>query len=195
MGQIVITEFITLDGVIEDPGGGEASFEHGGWSFDFNRGDEGDQFKFDELMAADVQLLGRITYQGFAAAWPGMRESTGEFGEKMNSMPKYVVTTSLSDEDASWENSTVIRDDVPGAVRTLKEQVEGDILVAGSATLARFLAEHGLVDRINLMMFPVVLGTGKRLFPEGIPRATLELTAVEQVGTDGVLLLTYRAKR
>jgi dihydrofolate reductase len=195
MGQIVVTEFISLDGVIEDPGGGEGSFEHSGWSFDFNRGDKADQFKDDELMAADVQLLGRITYEGFAAAWPPMRESAGEFGEKMNSMPKYVVSKTLTDEDASWENSTVIRSDVSGAVRKLKQNVEGDILVAGSATLARFLAEHGLVDRINLMMFPIVLGTGKRLFPQGIPRARLELNAVEQVGPDGVLLLELRPKR
>jgi dihydrofolate reductase len=194
MGDVVVTEFISLDGVIEDPGGAE-DFEHGGWSFEFNRGDEGDRFKLDELMAADVQLLGRTTYQGFAAAWPDMRESTGEFGEKMNAMPKHVVSTTLSDEDASWENSTVIRDDVPGAVRTLTQEVEGDILIQGSATLARSLADEGLIDRINLMMFPIVLGTGKRLFPEGIPRSTLELDAVEQVGPDGVLVLTYRAKR
>ena len=146
-------------------------------------------------MAADVQLLGRTTYQGFAAAWPDMRESTGEFGEKMNAMPKHVVSTTLSDEDASWENSTVIRDDVPGAVRKLKQEVEGDILIAGSATLARSLADEGLIDRVNLMMFPIVLGTGKRLFAEGIPRSTLELDTVEQVGPDGVLVLTYRAKR
>lgn len=194
MGDVVVTEFISLDGVIEDPGGAE-DFEHGGWSFEFNRGDEGDRFKLDELMAADVQLLGRTTYQGFAAAWPDMRESTGEFGEKMNAMPKHVVSTTLSDEDASWENSTVIRDDVPGAVRKLAQEVEGDILIQGSAKLARSLADQGLIDRINLMMFPIVLGSGKRLFPEGIPRSTLELDTVEQVGPDGVLVLTYRAKR
>ena len=194
MGDVVVTEFISLDGVIEDPGGSE-DFEHGGWSFEFNRGDEGDRFKLDELMAADVQLLGRTTYQGFAAAWPDMRESTGDFGEKMNAMPKHVVSTTLSDEDASWENSTVIRDDVPGAVRKLTQEVDGDILIAGSATLARSLADEGLIDRVNLMMFPIVLGTGKRLFPEGIPRSTLELDTVEQVGPDGVLTLTYRAKR
>ena len=109
-----------------------------------------------------------------------MRESTGEFGEKMNAMPKHVVSTTLSDEDASWENSTVIRDDVPAAVRKLKQEVEGDILIQGSARLTRSLADEDLVDRINLMMFPIVLGTGKRLFPEGIPRSTLELDAVEQ---------------
>jgi dihydrofolate reductase len=194
MGDVVVTEFISLDGVIEDPGGSE-DFEHGGWSFEFDRGDEGDRFKLEELMAADVQLLGRVTYQGFAASWPGMRESTGEFGEKMNSMPKHVVSTTLSDEDASWENSTVIRDDVAGAVTALKQEADGDILVAGSATLARSLLEDGLVDRINLMMFPIVLGSGKRLFPEGIARSTLDLATVDQVGSDGALVLTYRSKR
>lgn len=194
MGEIVVTEFISLDGVMEGPGS-EDPFEHAGWSFDFDRGDEGDQFKVDELMAADAQLLGRITYEGFAANWPAMRESAGEFGEKMNAMPKHVVSTTLSDEDASWENSTVIRDDVPAAVRKLKQEVEGDILIQGSAELTRSLADEGLVDRINLMMFPIVLGTGKRLFPEGIPRSTLELDTVKQVGTDGVLVLTYQAKR
>ena len=124
MGEMVVTEFISLDGVMEGPGSNDP-FEHAGWSFDFDRGDEGDQFKADELMAADVQLLGRITYEGFAANWPAMRESAGEFGEKMNSMPKYVVSTTLSDEEASWENSTVIRDDVPGAVRKLKQAGRG----------------------------------------------------------------------
>jgi dihydrofolate reductase len=190
MGDVVVTEFISLDGVIEDPGGGE-DFERGGWTFDFNRGDEGDQFKNEELMAADAQLLGRVTYEGFAAAWPGMREATGEYGVKMNSMPKYVVSTTLSDDDASWENSTVIRDDVAGEIRKLKREVHGDILVQGSATLAHSLAEAGLVDRYRLMVFPIVLGTGKRLFADGIPRAALTLQESKPVGPDGVLAITY----
>jgi dihydrofolate reductase len=194
MGDLVVTEFITLDGVIEDPGGGEKSFEHSGWEFEFNRGDEGNEFKNDELMAADAQLLGRITYEGFAKAWPPLRAEYGEYSEKMNAMPKYVVSTTLSDTDASWENSTVIRDDVPGAVRALKQQVDGDILVQGSATLVRSLAEHDLVDRYRLMMFPIVLGTGKRLFPEGIPRATLQLNELRPVGPDGAVTLVYGPK-
>lgn len=111
MGEVVVTEFITLDGVVEDPGGAEV-FEYAGWSFDFNRGEEGDQFKDEELKAADVQLLGRITYEGFAKAWPAMRNETGEFGERMNAMPKFVVSTTMPDEDATWENSTVIREDI-----------------------------------------------------------------------------------
>jgi dihydrofolate reductase len=195
MGHIVVTEFITLDGVIEDPGGGEKSFEHSGWEFQFNRGEQGDAFKTEELMVADAQLLGRVTYQGFAKVWPAMREETGEYGEKINSMPKHVVSTTLSDEDASWENSTVIRDDIPGAVRALKQDVPGDILVQGSATLAQTLAENDLVDRYRLMLFPIVLGTGKRLFPQGAPWARFELAQCEQVGSDGVLTLIYQAKR
>jgi dihydrofolate reductase len=192
MGELVVTEFISLDGVIEGPGGGEKSFEHSGWTFTFDRGEDGNQFKNDELMAADAQLLGRQTYQGFAKAWPSMRDQFGEYSEKMNSMPKYVVSTTLSDDDASWENSTVIGDDLAGAVRTLKQEVQGDILVQGSATLVRSLAEQGLVDRYRLMLFPVVLGAGKRLFPEGLPMTRMQLDELAQVGPDGVLTLVLR---
>src|SRR5216683_222815 len=143
MGKLAVTEFISLDGVIEAPGGGEG-YEHAGWSFKFNRGDEGNKFKVDELMAADAQLLGRVTYQGFARAWPSM--TGGEFGQKMNGMPKYVVSSTLTAKDAGWNNSTVIGDDVAGQISRLKEQVAGDILVAGSTLLVRTLAEHDLVD-------------------------------------------------
>jgi dihydrofolate reductase len=193
MGDVVVTEFMTLDGVIEDPGGAEGS-EHAGWELEFNRGDEGNAFKNDELMAADAQLLGRLTYEGFAKAWPPLRGEFGEYSEKMNAMPKYVVSTTLSDEDASWENSTVIRDDVAGAVRRLKEEVQGDILVQGSATLARSLAEEGLVDRYRLMVFPVVLGTGKRLFTEGLPKTSLDVLELRQIGPDGAFTLVCRPK-
>jgi dihydrofolate reductase len=188
MGKLVVTEFITLDGVIEAPGGGE-EFEHAGWSFQFNRGDEGDRFKLDELMGSDVQLLGRVTYEAFARAWPSI--DAGEFGEKMNSMPKFVVSTTLTDNEATWTNSTVIRDDVPGQVAHLKEQVAGDIVVAGSARLVRTLAEHDLVDEYRLMVFPIVLGIGKRLFTEGTPRTVLRLVDSTPVGPDGVFVLTY----
>jgi dihydrofolate reductase len=189
MGKIVVTEFITLDGVIESPGGGEG-FKHDGWSFKFNRGEEGDKFKFDELMASDVQLLGRITYEGFAKAWPSMTE-LGEFGEKMNAMPKYVVSTTLTAETADWNNSTVIGEDVPAQVLRLKEQVAGDILVAGSARLVRTLAEHDLVDEYRLMVFPIVLGSGKRLFGDGTPHTVLRLVDSTPIGPDGVCILTY----
>ena len=192
MGKLVVTEFITLDGVIEAPGGGEA-FEKGGWAFKFNRGDDGNKFKVDELMAADAQLLGRVTYTGFAKAWPTM--NTDEFGQKMNSMPKYVVSTTLRDADATWTNSTVIRDDVPGQVARLKREVAGDILVAGSAQLARSLTEHGLVDEYRLMVFPIVLGSGKRLFGDRSPSLTLRLIDSKSVGPDGVVILTYTPVR
>ena len=184
MGKLVVTEFVSLDGVIEAPA----------WSFDFNRGDEGEKFKGDELLAADAQLLGRVTYQGFAEAWPTM-EGSGWFGEKMNAMPKYVVSTTLTDEQATWNNSTVIRDDVPGQVARIKQEVSGDILVAGSAQLVQTLAEHDLVDEYRLMVYPIVLGTGKRLFGEGIRQTKLRLVDSKEVGPDRILVLTYQPAR
>jgi dihydrofolate reductase len=193
MGRIVVTEFVSLDGVMEAPGGGE-EFEHGGWSFEFNRGDDGDKFKLDELMAADAQLLGRVTYEGFARAWPSMTDEAG-FAEKMNSMPKYVVSTTLSDDDADWNNSTVIRDDVPGRISKLREETDGDVLVAGSARLVETLAANDLVDEYRLMVFPIVLGSGKRLLAEGIPKTRLRLADSTSVGPDGVLVLTSEPVR
>ena len=192
MGKLVVTEFISLDGVMEDPGGAE-EYEHGGWSFKFDRGEEGDKLKVDELMAADAQLLGRVTYQGFAKAWPSM--AGNPFAEKMNAMPKYVVSSMLTEEQADWNNSTVIGDDVAGQVARVKQEVAGDVLVAGSARLVRSLAEHDLVDEYRLMVFPVVLGTGKRLFGEGIPHTVLRLLDSTPVGPDGVVVLTYAPVR
>jgi dihydrofolate reductase len=187
MGRIVVSEFISLDGVIEDPGGAEG-FRHGGWTFAFNTGDEGNKFKLDETLGADALLLGRVTYDGFAAAWPTM-EGTGEFGEKMNGMPKYVVSSTLRDPE--WNNSTVLGGDVGDAVAKLKQDVDGTILVAGSAQLAQALVERDLVDEIRLMVFPVVLGTGKRLFGETSDKKPLRLAESRTVGTDGVTILTY----
>lgn len=188
MGKLVVSEFITLDGIVEDPGGGE-TYEHGGWSFKFDRGAEGDRFKVDELEAAEAQLLGRVTYLGFAKAWPSM---TGDqFGAKMNAMPKYVVSTTLSDEAATWTNSTVIRGDVAGEIARLKERTTGDILVAGSARLVQALTRYALVDEYRLMVFPIVLGSGKRLFGEGTPPTVLRLTDTMPVGPEGVVVLTY----
>jgi dihydrofolate reductase len=183
MGKLVVTEFISLDGVMEEPR----------WTFEFNRGEDGDAFKADELRAAEAQLLGRVTYQGFAQAWPSM--ASDWFGEKMNDMPKYVVSTTLSDEDADWTNSKVIRGDVAGEISQVKEQIEGDLLVAGSAQLVSTLAEHDLVDEYRLMLFPVVLGAGKRLFEEGTARTTLRLVKATPVGPDGVIVLTYTPAR
>ena len=188
MGKLVVTEFITLDGVIEAPGGGE-DFEHAGWSFTFNRGDEGDKFKLDELMAADAQLLGRVTYEGFAAAWPAMEDTAGEFGKKMNAMPKVVVSTTLT--EATWNNTTIISGNLAAEVGRMKEQYQGDILVAGSATLVHALTKLGLVDEYRLMVHPVVVGKGRRLFGEDNAGTDLELVESRKAGPD-VLLLIYR---
>jgi dihydrofolate reductase len=191
MAKLVVTEFVSLDGVMEDPGGSEHS-KHGAWTFQFERGAEGDKFKLDELSAADSQLLGRVTYQGFAKAWPTIDDPHG-FADKMNSMRKYVVSTTLTDEEATWENTVVIRGDVADEVRKLKAQPGGDILVAGSCSLVHSLMVYGLVDEYRLMVFPVVLGSGKRLFGESSETTKLVLTESRTVG-DGVLLLTYRAQ-
>ncbi len=189
MGRIVVTEFISLDGVGEDPGGVEG-YRHGGWSFEIPRGDEGDRFKLEETRESDALLLGRKTYEGFAAAWPSR---TGEFADKFNSMPKYVVSNTL--DEPEWSNSTVIKgDDVPAAVSKLKEEIDGDIQVAGSAQLVNTLLENDLVDEYRLMVFPVVLGSGKRLFGEHRDMRALKLTDSRTVG-DGVLILIYEAAR
>jgi dihydrofolate reductase len=184
MGRIVITEFVSLDGVMEDPGGAEG-FKYGGWSFEFNRGEEGDKFKLDETLGTEALLLGRVTYQGFADAWPS-RE--GEFADKFNSMPKYVVSSTLDEPD--WDNSTVLEGDVADEVAKLKDDMDGDIVVHGSAQLAQALIENDLVDEIRLMVFPVVLGSGKRLFGETSDKKGLRLADSKTVG-DGVAILTY----
>jgi dihydrofolate reductase len=187
MGKLVVTEFISLDGIIEDPGGAEGT-ANGGWSFRFPTPD-GEQFKADELAASDAQLLGRVTYEGFAAAWPRMEEAVGEFAVRMNNMPKAVVSTTLT--EATWKNTTIISDNVPAEVAKLKDQYEGDILVAGSATLVGTLRRHDLVDEYRLMVHPVLLGTGKRLFAGGTDAEDLTLVESRKVGPD-VLLLIYR---
>jgi dihydrofolate reductase len=184
MGRIVVTEFVSLDGVIEDPGGSE-DYKYGGWSFEISRGDEGDKFKLDEALSSDALLLGRRTYEGFAAAWPSR---DGEFADKFNNMPKYVVSSTLEDPD--WTNTTVLHGDLAEEVSKLREQVDGDVVVHGSAQLVQALIEHGLVDELRLMVFPVVLGTGKRLFGETSDKQPLRLTDSKIVG-DGVAILTY----
>jgi dihydrofolate reductase len=187
MGKIVVTEFVSLDGVFEDPGGAEG-YAHGGWTFTFNQGEDGGKFKLDELMAADAQLLGRVTYEGFARAWPSMTDPVG-FADKMNGMPKYVVSSTLA--EAGWNNSSVISlDAVPG----LKDTYQGDILVAGSGQLVRGLTDLGLVDEYRLMVFPVILGTGKRLF-DGTAMTRLALAGVTHLGPDGVTVQAYTTAR
>jgi dihydrofolate reductase len=189
MSRVVVSEFVSLDGIMEDPGGAEG-FEHGGWTFQYDRGPEGNKFKLDELSAADALLLGRVTYQGFAKAWPSITDEEG-FADKMNSMRKYVVSTSMKDDEATWNNTTVIRSDVAAEVNRLKAQPGGDLLVAGSARLCHTLLEHGLVDEYRLMLFPIVLGSGKRLFADPGATAKLVLTDARQAGS-GIMLLTYQ---
>ncbi len=186
MGKLVVTEFVSIDGVFEDPGGAE-DYEHGGWTFEYDRGDDGNRFKLDEVREAKIQLLGRVTYEGFAEAWPS-RE--GPFAEKLNSDPKYVVSTTL--EDPEWQNTTVISGDVAAEIAALKDETDGVILVAGSGTLVRALLEADLVDELRLMIFPTVLGRGKRLFPDGIDRLKLKLVESRQVGPDGVQIQIYQ---
>jgi dihydrofolate reductase len=183
MGKIVITEFVSLDGVMEDPGGSE-DFVHGGWTFEIPRGEEGDKFKLDETKEAEALLLGRVTYEGFAEAWPS-RE--GEFADKFNNMPKYVVSSTL--EDPEWTNSTVLEGDLAEAVSKVRDAHEGDIVVHGSAQLAQALLADDLVDELRLMVFPVVLGSGKRLFGSS-GKKPLRLSDSKMVG-DGVAILIY----
>lgn len=178
MRKITVTEFITLDGVIEAPNE---------WSFPYwNEGIS--KIKLDELMGASAQLLGRVTYDGFAAAWPKMEDDPAGFGRKMNSMPKYVVSATL--KSADWTNSTIIRGDIAGEIAKLKQADGGEILVAGSARLAGLLIEHGLLDELRLLVYPLVLGKGKRLFPDGV-RVPLKLIETRAAGETGVILQRY----
>ncbi len=169
MGRIVVSQFITLDGVVEDPGGSE-DLDRGGWAFAFDRGAEGDKFKLDEAMGSDALLLGRRTYEGFAAAWPSR---SGEFADKFNTMPKHVISSSL--RDPGWANTTAHAGDPLDAVRSLRERYEGDVLV-------RALLDAGLVDELRLMVFPTVLGAGKRLFGERGEEARMRVVESRPAG-------------
>ena len=182
VGRIVVTEYVSLDGVIEAPGGGE-DFEHAGWTFEIDRGAEGDQFKLEETLDSEALLLGRVTYEGFAAAWPSME---GPFADKFNTMPKYVVSSTL--QGPEWANSTVLVGELVEEVAKLKAEVDGNIVVHGSGRLVRALVENDLVDELRLMVFPVVLGSGKRLFESG-SKKLLRLTGSGTFGD--VALLTY----
>ena len=183
MGRIVVTEFVSLDGVMEAPGGGE-DFKHAGWTFKINRGEEGDKFKLDETLSSVALLLGRVTYEGFAAAWPSMKN---EFANKFNSLPKYVVSSTLG--NATWNNSTVLRGNVVEEVSKLRQKLDGDIVVHGSARLVQTLVEHDLVDELRLMVFPLILGTGKRLFGDTGDMKRLRLRESKTVGDDIVILI------
>jgi dihydrofolate reductase len=178
MGRIVVTEFVSIDGVMEEPR----------WTFDFERGPEGDKFKYDELFEAGALLLGRITYQGFGAAWPSM--GGDQFGQRMNEIPKYVVSSSLSDDDATWGPTTVLRGDAATEIEQLRRDFDGNLLVEGSAQLVHTLAQHGLVDEYRLMVFPVILGAGKRAFPDHTPEPAKLTVASSATLDSGVQILT-----
>jgi dihydrofolate reductase len=188
MRKIVVSEFVTLDGVIQDPGG-VGEIEGGGWNIPYVN-DEFAKYKFDELSASDALLLGRVTYQGFAAAWPDAShtETEGGYATMMNSYPKYVVSTTL--DKAAWNNSHLIKANVVEEVSKLKQQPGKDILVFGSGELAQMLMHHGLIDEYHLQVHPVVLGGGKRLFGEG-STTTLELVET-QTFSSGIVALTYQ---
>ncbi len=183
MGRIVVTEFVSLDGVMEAPGG-EAGHRDAGWTFQFERG-EGDAFKLRETLDADALLLGRVTYEGFAVAWP---EREGEFADKFNTMPKFVVSSTLA--EAPWSNSTVIGANVAESVASLREDFDGELLVAGSRQLVQALVEHDLIDELRLMVFPLLLGSGRRLFGETSAKKLLSLQSSQVVG-EGVQILVY----
>jgi dihydrofolate reductase len=188
MGKLVVTEFVSLDGVMQAPGGED--FKYPGWSFAFDRGEDGNQFKLDETLETDALLIGRVTYESFAGAWPS-RE--GEFADKFNSMPKYVVSSTL--ENPEWNNTTVLKGDAVAAAAKLKQDIDGIVQVPGSLRLVQALIEADLVDELHLMVFPVVLGTGHRLFGETSEKSDWRLTEATPVGPDGVLVLIYERAR
>ena len=185
MGKILVTEFISIDGVVEDPGGSE-DFKYGGWTFEIPRGEDGDKFKLDETMQADALLIGRRTYESFAGAWP---QRDGEFADKFNAMPKFVVSTTL--KDPQWNNTTVLAGgDATAEVRRLKDEFDGELQVPGSHRLVQELIASDLVDQVNLMVFPVILGTGKKAFEEQPERRRMQLKESKVVG-EGIAVMVY----
>jgi dihydrofolate reductase len=188
MGKLVVTEFLSLDGVMQAPGGED--FKYPGWTFEFDRGEDGNQFKLDETLETDALLVGRITYESFAGAWP-TRE--GPFADKFNSMPKYVVSSTLADPE--WHNTTVLAGDAVDEAKQLKERIDGIVQVPGSLGLVQALIEADVVDELHLMVFPVVLGTGRRLFGETSEKSDWRLLEAKPVGPDGVLVLVYERAR
>jgi dihydrofolate reductase len=176
MRKIIATEYVTVDGVMVAPNKWSAHF----WN------EEAAQFKFEELFASDALLLGRVTYQGFAAAWPSYQDGAG-FADRMNGLPKYVVSTTL--DTAEWNNSTLIKENIVEEIAKLKQESGQDILLAGSADLVHTLMEHNLIDEYRLMVHPIVVGSGKRLFREGDNRV-LQLVDTKTLST-GIIILTY----
>lgn len=199
MRKLIVSEFVTLDGVMEAPGG-EPGHPHSGWVFDF-MGPEQLRYKLDEVLEAESLLIGRVTYESFAEAWPqrserkpgqvaeGTEDDMLVFADKMNSMPKQVVSTTL--KDPKWNNTTVIGEDVVAEIARLKKAEGEPILVVGSRTLVHTLMEHDLIDEYRLMVFPVVLGSGRRLFPETTRKTVLRLVGLRDF-TTGVVVHTLR---
>ncbi|WP_048644942.1 dihydrofolate reductase family protein [Nitratireductor soli] len=183
--SIIVTQYVSLDGVIEDPVGMEGS-GLGDWTGPFNRGPEGDKFKHEELMNCDALLFGRKTYDGFAAVWPTVNDEAG-FAKRMNSLPKYLASTTI--DKPEWNNTTLLTGNLLDAARALKDQPGGDILIYGSAAVVHTLLPHGLIDEFRLMVYPTVLGRGIRLFPDDAA-ATLSLAECRQFN-DGIVLLRY----
>ncbi len=188
MGRIIVTEFVSLDGVMEAPGGGE-DYKHAGWTFEINRGERGNKFKIKETSDSEALLLGRVTYEGFAKAWPS-RE--GEFADKFNRMPKYVISSTL--KKADWNNSTILSGDVTEEITKLKKKLKGNIVVHGSAQLVQALVANDLIDELRLMVFPVILGSGKKLFGGMDEKKSMKLISSQTVG-DGVGILIYEPKQ
>ncbi len=188
MGKIVISENVSLDGVIEDPTGAEG-LSVGGWFFETDRGEDGEKFTLDKTLGTEALLLGRRSYGFFAATWPSRG---GELADKMNSLAKYVVSSTL--EDPNWNNSKVLKGDVVDEVSKLKQELDGEIVVLGSPQLARTLIEHDLVDELRLMIYPVVLGAGERLFGDTSDKKPVHLVDTQTVG-DGIAILTYEPIR
>jgi dihydrofolate reductase len=212
MGRIVISEFVSLDGIVEDPAGIEG-FKHGGWTFEIDRAEEGEdgpvglrqegvlsgallrvpeqvaRHVLEETLGAEALLLGRVTFEQFAARWPAR---DGQFADKYNNMPKYVVSSTL--EDPEWNNSKVLKGDLVAEISSLKRELDGDIVVPGSIRLARALIEHNLVDELRLMVYPVLLGSGERLFGELSDKKPLRLVDASTDG-DGVVIHTYEPVR
>jgi len=189
MRKVVVTEYVTLDGVMEDPGGAE-QFQHGGWTSPYWDAEIG-KFQLDGLFASDALLLGRVTYQGFAKAWPSMKDDAG-FADRMNSLPKYVASTTL--EALEWNNSHRIQGNVAEAVSQLKQQPGQDILIYGSGALVQTLMQRDLIDAYHLLVYPVALGSGKRLFADGIGKQALKLVEARPFSS-GVVALTYQPER
>jgi dihydrofolate reductase len=189
MRKVIVSEFVSLDGIMEDPGGAE-KFKHGGWTRPYWSDDMG-AVKFDELFASDALLLGRVTYQGFAAAWPSVKDEAG-FADRMNSIPKVVVSTTL--DKVEWNNSRLIKGNIVEEISKLKQQPGQDILVGGSATLIQSLIPHGLIDLYRLLVYPIALGSGKRLFTDQGNPVKLKLTKTASYQS-GVVLLEYEPDR